>query len=700
MTVFRVEGGALIVSAAGQLLRIEPWGEDALRIRATPGPPIRDDLPQGLLLLAQAAGPAPDISLQEERATLRHGRLAVVAELAGERDQPWHTAHLRFLDVATGDDLLSETPPGPSVPPAREFYPFEAQLYHLRARFCAYGGERLYGLGQHQHGRLDQKGLTVELRQRNMEVSIPFLLSSRGYGLLWNNPAVGRVDLNQDATVWVAEGTAQMDYWLTAGAPADILRHYADATGHAPPLPEWATGLWQCKLRYRTQEELLSVAREYHRRGLPLSVIVIDGMHWTLMGEWQFDPTDWPDPTGMVRELEAMGVRVMVSVWPTVNPLSAYCEHMRKEGWLVRAATQGGARGGAATQGDARGAAGGEPARMRFIDKRPRGWLDLHLVDATHPGARRFLWQRLREGYYRHGIRLFWLDADEPEMEPLRAEDLRFYLGEGRSVANLYPLCHSQGVYEGLRGEGETDIVTLNRSAWAGSQRYGAAVWSGDVPSTWQALRAQVPAGLNIALSGIPWWTTDIGGFRDGDPGSPEFRELLIRWFEYGVFCPLLRMHGFREPTRGWDCGGPNELWSFGEEAYRILRDQLFLRERLRAYIGAAMRVAHEQGLPPMRPLFVDFPGDATAWLVEDAYLFGPDLLVAPVLEPGARSRRVYLPAGAPWRDAHSGQTHEGGRWLEADAPLERIPVFVREGVDCRRCEGSAYGDRPATKRA
>jgi alpha-D-xyloside xylohydrolase len=692
MPAFSYDGHALTCTANRQRVRVEPWGEDGLRVRATPGPAIRDDLPGALLPtplpkrgygVPMRAASSACMEVEGDRATIRNGRLVAAVEVVHGPSESCRQAEIRFLDATIGAELLAEESPDPNpekgirstyMPPAREFQPLSRKgdteylgdgLYRLTARFRAYPGEHLYGLGQHQHGRLEQKGLTVELRQRNMEVSIPFLLSSRGYGLLWNNPALGRVELGDDGTRWLAEATPQMDYWVTAGAPADILRHYADVTGHVPRLPEWAAGLWQSKLRYHTQEELLAVAREYQRRGLPLAVIVSDALHWTLMGEWQFDPAEWPDPAAMVRELEAMGVRAMVSVWPTVNPLSAHCAHLHEQGWLALT-----------------GAADGEAARIRFIDKRPAGWLDLHLLDATHPGARRFLWQRLREGYYRHGIRIFWLDADEPEMDPLHAEDLHLHLGDGRAVANLYPLCHAQGVYEGLASEGETDIITLNRSAWAGSQRYGAAVWSGDIESTWEALRAQVPAGLNIALSGIPWWTTDIGGFRGGDPSAPEFRELLIRWFEYGVFCPLLRLHGFRSPTSGWDTGGPNELWSFGGETYAILREQLFLRERLRPYILAGMQVAHETGLPLMRPLFVDYPTDPTTWGVEDAYLFGADLLVAPLLAPGARARRVYLPAGPVWRDAWTGRVYEGGQWVQAGAPLEHIPLFLRSNAD------------------
>jgi alpha-D-xyloside xylohydrolase len=246
-------------------------------------------------------------------------------------------------------------------------------------------------------------------------------------------------------------------------------------------------------------------------------------------------------------------------------------------------------------------------------------------------------------------------------------------------VTNIYPLEHVRGFYEGMRAEGEDEIIALCRSAWAGSQRYGAAVWSGDIQSTFEALRAQVRAGLNVGLSGIPWWTTDIGGFFNGDISSPHFRELIVRWFQYGVFCPLFRLHGYRLPNEDMlGTGAPNEVWSFGEEAYEIIRELLFLRERLRPYIMAQMKLAHEKGIPLMRPLFLDYPEDRPSWDVDDQFMFGPDLLIAPVLYDGARSREVYLPAGTTWTNAWTQVMFEGGQRITADAPLERIPVYLR----------------------
>jgi alpha-D-xyloside xylohydrolase len=655
MASFRRDGDALVWQMGHERLRIEPWGHDSLRLRATPGAEIRDDLP-GALLPGQPDPNRTDIDIGQDDAAIHNGALTARVSPGGQ---------VRFLKGPSGQELLAEASPHFARTPARHYSALAGDTFRLEARFQAYDGERLYGLGQHQHGRLDQKGCVIDLVQYNTEVTIPFLLSSRGYGFLWNNPAVGRVELAENGTRWTAEESQQLDYWITAGdTPAEVLSHYADATGHAPMLPGWAAGFWQSKLRYTSQAEVLAVAHEYRRRGLPLSVIVIDFFHWTLMGDWRFDPELWPDPAGMVQELARLGVRAAVSIWPTVNAASPNFEPMARGGLLIHNER-------------------GVPAHTHFIDRRPEGRVYLHVYDATNPEARRFIWERVREGYHRHGVTVYWLDADEPEMYPPAADNLRYHAGSGPAVANLYPLRHAQAFYDGLRAEGEEEIATLSRSAWAGSQRYGTIVWSGDVASSFAALQAQVRAGLNMALSGIPWWTTDIGGFAGGDLDSPVFRELVVRWFQYGTFCPIMRLHGYRLPQgEGGFTGGPNEVWSFGEAAYAILREFLLLRERLRPYVMAQMKGAHECGLPPMRPLFVDFPGDEACAGVDDELMLGPDLLVAPVLYEGARSRRVYLPAGSDWTDGWTGAAAQGGQWLEAEAPLERIPVYVRAGVD------------------
>jgi len=242
---------------------------------------------------------------------------------------------------------------------------------------------------------------------------------------------------------------------------------------------------------------------------------------------------------------------------------------------------------------------------------------------------------------------------------------------------------HARGFYEGMLDAGEAEVVLLCRSAWAGSQRYGVAVWSGDIPATFDSLRRQVRAGLNIGLSGIPWWTTDIGGFHGGDPADHDYRELIVRWFQYGAFCPLFRLHGDRLPRIPLTTemtGGPNEVWSFGDEAYELICQVLALRERIRPYVNAQMQRAHEDGMPPMRPLFVDFPDDPESWSVDDEFMLGPDLLVAPILSAGLRARPVYLPPGL-WKNAWTGVVCAGGTTISVDAPLDRIPVLLRSSA-------------------
>jgi alpha-D-xyloside xylohydrolase len=652
--------GGVEIEARDQVVRIEPWGRDALRVRAGVGRVV-DGLPGALDIDPEVADWSVDSG--EDQLAIATG--AITALVADEVDDGGHQVMIRFVRTDDRSELLAEQRSHFWWPGARVFHSLGGSRYRLEQHFTAYEDERLFGLGQRTHGRLDQKGMALDLVQRNAEVSIPFVLSSRGYGLLWNNPAVGHVELAANRTRWVAEAGRQIDYWITVGEPAEILTRYAEVTGRVPQLPAWASGFWQSKLRYRTQEELLEVAREYHTRGLPLAVIVADFFHWTALGDWKFDPAEWPDPRAMVDELEAMGTKLMVSVWPLVSPLSENHEEMRQSDYLV-------------------GAERGPAYHTEFPEKGLARDVPVGLHDPTNPEARRFVWSKIRENYYAHGVRVWWLDACEPELRPTDPANLRFHIGTGDEVVNLYPLMQARGFYEGMLSEGEDEVVLLCRSAWAGSQRYGAAVWSGDIPATWDSLRQQVRAGLNIAISGIPWWTSDIGGFHGGDPSDPDYRELIVRWFQYGAFCPLFRLHGDRLPRLPLatdKSGGPNEAWSYGVEAYDLICQVLRLRERIRPYVDEQMNNAHTTGLPPMRPLFVDFPDDTASWNVEDEFMFGSDLLVAPIVAPGVREREVYLPPGV-WAEAWSGVERHGGTTILADAPLDRIPVFLRDGAD------------------
>lgn len=643
-----------------EVLTIEVWGADSVRVRAAPYRIPAES--HGALDEPPSADP-PVVKVADSQATLVHGELTVTVDF--DRAAAYPEPLLTFTRTSTGEELLAERREHFWLPGARVFAGNRSGAYEVHQQFAAYDGEKLYGLGQRTHGRLDLKGLALDLVQRNGEVSIPFVLSDRGYGLLWNVPAVGRVEFADNGTRWLADQAREIDYWLTAGEPAAVLARYADATGHVPELPAWASGFWQSKLRYRDQEELLAVAREHKRRGLPLSVIVADYFHWSAMGDYRFDPAEWPAPRAMVAELADLGVELMVSIWPTVSPASENFADYRDGGLLV-------------------GSDQGVEFHQTIQDKGMATPMPVAFYDPTNPRTRSFVWDLVRRNYLDLGIRVFWLDASEPELNPAHPGNLTLYAGPGAEVACVYPRDNARLFAEGMAAAGQEPTVLLCRSAWAGAQRYGAAVWSGDIPATWDSLRQQIRAGLSIAVSGIPWWTTDIGGFHGGDARDPAYRELMIRWFQFGVFCPLFRLHGDREPrtpTSFAQTGGPNEVWSFGEEAYGIIGGLLRLRERLRPYIHDQMRAAARTGLPPMRPLFVDYPADGPSWTVDDEFLFGPDILVAPVAEAGVREREVYLPPGS-WVDAATGVEHTGGGVVTVAAPIERIPVFVRAGAD------------------
>jgi alpha-D-xyloside xylohydrolase len=366
----------------------------------------------------------------------------------------------------------------------------------------------------------------------------------------------------------------------------------------------------------------------------------------------------------MADELSAMGIKLMVSVWPQVALDSENFEEMKAQGLLIRQEL-------------------GFGCSMRFFDS------DTLFFDATNPKARRYVWEKCKQNYFNKGVALFWLDEAEPEYSVYDFENYRYFLGPNAQIGNIYPQLFSKAFYEGMEETGQKEIVNLIRCAWAGSQRYGALVWSGDIHSSFEHFRRQICAGLHMGISGIPWWTTDIGGFSGGDPDSEAFRELLVRWFQYGTFCPVMRLHGERLPSqpvpaksdrRVLNTGGDNEVWSFGKEAYKILARYMRLREAMRPYTRSLMREAHEKGSPVMRTMFYEFPADEACWDLKDQYMFGADILVAPVAQEGAVSRAVYLPKGADWVDANGGTRYSGGQTVSVRAPLDIIPVFLRNG--------------------
>lgn len=628
----------------------EPYGPGCIRCRATRNSRVSDEK----WTLLEALPAQYSITCDEHTATLVNGDLKLVVR-DGNR---WGGGSQTYY--RKGEKILQSRYEGDA---ANAFVHTEGDHYRITAIFDANEGEHLYGLGQEQQDWFDRKGGAYSLMHYNTKSVIPYLYSSLGYGFLWNNPAPGRCEATKNHTLWSCDSAYQMDYLIFVGdTPADVAKTYADLTGYAPAMPKWASGFWQCKLRYEDQEELLEVAREYKRRGIPVSAIVIDYFHWTEQGEWKFDPRFWPDPEGMCRELKEMGIQPIVSIWPTTNPNSENFDYMNAAGMLVRTES-------------------GQFGTFNFYGQQT-------FIDPTNPETAEHVWNIVKKNYYDKGIHNFWLDEAEPEVHPQQFWHLHFHKGNGAQTAMLYPYYYSKMFYDGLKAAGEEDVILLTRAAWPGSQRWGSAVWNGDIPSTWRALKQSVVSGLSMAVCGIPLWNSDIGGFHQGDTQSEEFRELLVRWFQFGLFCPVMRLHGARkkipdaplrnpgiiEPT-----GGPNEIWRFGERAYGIIEKLIHLRQRLRPYIHAAMDEASTKGLPIMRPMFYAFPEDKKCYELDDQYMFGGSILFAPIMAPGQVCREVYLPEGR-WVLTLDGSVHEGGRTVTVQAELEQFIAFVPEG--------------------
>ncbi|KAK4934915.1 hypothetical protein LTR10_023925 [Elasticomyces elasticus] len=579
--MFAANNERLVYRYEAETLWIEAWGKDALRIRATRLNVMPDQL-WGLENPEPQTEPVkPSIVLGANEASITNGGITATVTASG-----WV-----LIRKANGQIILSECNRVKDMNirgssslnfQAREFKPNHpgSSTSHVKLRLDSIcGDEQIYGMGQYQLAAMDLKGADLELAHRNSQASIPFFVSSLGYGFLWNNPAVGRAVLGTNIMTFEAYSTTTLDYWICSGpSPAAIQKSFARATHSIPPpMPDYGLSLWQSKLRYQTQDEVLSVAREYHKRNISVGVLVIDFFHWDLQGTWDFDPTFWPTPQAMIEELKSYGIEVMVSIWPTVDKRSPLYPSMLENGFLVRVGS-------------------GVKSTLWFYG-------DTIFWDATNPDARKYLWEKCKKNYYDLGVRVFWLDEAEPEYDSYDFENYYYWAGSNLEVGNLYPREYARTFYEGMKAAGQDHIVNLVRCAWVGSAKYGALVWSGDIASSWESFRAQLCIGLSMGLCGVPWWTTDIGGFHHGESADQGFRELLIRWFQWGAFCPVMRLHGNREPMQdqlgnsgGSVCcsGAPNEIWSFGEEVESILLKYLEIRDMLKDYIKGLMEICQQ----------------------------------------------------------------------------------------------------------
>jgi alpha-glucosidase/alpha-D-xyloside xylohydrolase len=547
--------------------------------------------------------------------------------------------------------------------------------YSVAATFDSPADEHYYGLGQQQKGWMDLRDHEIRCWHDysalgGEDVGVPFMVSSRGYGLVWDNPSKTTVVLGfNQRNVWSSEVGDRVSYFVIAGDTSDeIYEGYRLLTGVTHLLPKAAYGYIQSKAIYPTQEQLLDVAREYRQKKLPLDVLVVDFLNMTKQGEMDLDLKRWPDPAGMNRELHAMGVNTLLSVWPHFSRGTQFYDMLQNNGWLIHT------RDGKPDPGWTREAIGPN-------------------IDITNPEAAKWFWEKIRDRYVKpYGFDYLWLDETEPDIDP--AEDV-FSIGSGIRFYNIYPLFHTASVYEGFRRDfGDSRrVMILARAAYLGAQRNGTVFWSSDIVATWDMLKRSIPTGLNFTATGLPYWDTDIAGFFspaipadyrsehkpliDGSDARAtianyeDYPELFVRWFEWGAFQPVMRAHGERNH---------NEVWSYGRQAEPILAKYLKLRYQLLPYTYSAAYRSYQTGAPYMRALFMDFPADPKVADIPDEYMYGPAFLVAPVTEQGATHRTVYLPAGCDWYNYWTNERLRGGQTIVANAPIDILPLFVRAG--------------------
>lgn len=512
--------------------------------------------------------------------------------------------------------------------------------------------EFIYGLGQHQNGVLDYRDVSVRLQQANRDVAVPMLVSSRGYGVLWNNASVTQVDVGLPQTanqqIFRSEMGGGIDYHFIYGPELDtVVAGYRFLTGAAPMMARWTWGLWQSKEHYKTQAEMESIAARYRSMQVPLDVVVQDWQHWS-KGEWgsfKFDPQRFPNPAGMVETLHDANVHTVISVWARFDLGLANLAELERAGALY-------------------------PKVYRNVYPAGEGrW-----YDAFSDQGRTIYWRQVMQNLGRLGFDGFWLDASEVELGGNWGElrDVMTAKGSGAEVYNAYPLFHTQGVYEGMRRDlPKKRAFILTRSAYAGQQRNAAITWSGDTAGNWDVFKRQIPAALNFTISGIPYWSADIGGFFGGSPRDPAYAELFVRWFQFGVFNPMFRVHG---------TGEGKEIWQFDPATQQILLDYDRLRYRLLPYIYSLSWDVTTHAGTMMRPLAMDFRDDPAALGIPDQYMFGKGVMVAPVTQPGTDVRTVYLPGKEAWYDFWSGKRFAGGHVTAAKADIHTIPVFIRAG--------------------
>ena len=683
------EQGRLVLEKGDSTIVLEPYAPNIIRVTLTL---LKDQAtaPPGYGFVGTPSADGWSYEHQENGDVYRSSRMVVKVGIS-KPHKPVQTQIdiSKFFNGSTpGADITFSTPKGntllhllgwsQSVPNHKDGNasilddkrPSDEAFYQVGATFASPDDEHYYGLGQNQEGFLDHRSHTVDCwhdytATGGPSVCVPFLVTNKGYGLIWDNPSRTKIEPGfNEQTRWTSEVGDRVSFFVIAGNTTDeIYAGYRQLTGPTPLLPKGAYGYIQCKQRYRSQAEVMAVAKGYRDRHLPLDTIVVDWFYYTRMGQMDFDPKLWPDPSAMNAELHKMGIQTMISVWPRFVPDSRYYDLILKNGWFEHLAD------GTPTNGLPYDRAGSD-------------------IDTTNPDAAKWYWDTIRDNILSKGFNALWADETEPDLPP---QGSYFHIGPGTRYYNTYPLFHTAALYDGFRRDTPHRALILSRDAYLGIQRNGVIVWSSDIYPTWDTLKRQIPTGLDFTASGIANWSNDTGGWqylpavhhpvhpplldpsdaRDNVGGYDDYPELYTRWFEYATFLPIFRTHGSRNF---------NEVWSYGHQAEPILEKYLKLRYQILPYIYSLSYQTYETGAPSMRALFMDFPNDPRVSDLRDEYMFGPAFLVAPITDQGSTSRKVYLPAGADWYNYWTNERIKGGQTITVEAPIDTLPLFVRAG--------------------
>ena len=579
------------------------------------------------------------------------------------------------------------------------------KTYQVYQPFILDKEEAIYGLGQLQNGKMIQRNMTKNLIQGNVEDVSPFFQSTKGYGVFWDNYSPTLFTDNEVETSFRSEVGDCVDYYFMYGKNADgVIAQVRSLTGQAPMFPLWTYGYWQSKERYKSQKEVVDVVRKYRELGIPLDGIIQDWQYWGhnyLWNAMDFQNPTFNNPQKMMEDVHGMNAHMAISIWSSFGPMTKPYRELDKKGMLFNFTTW-----------PQSGLESWSP-NMEY----PSG---VRVYDAYNPEARDIYWKYLNDGIFKLGMDAWWMDSTEPDHLDWKPEDMdtKTYLGSFRKVRNAYPLMTVGGVYDHQRAvTSDKRVFILTRSGFLGQQRYGANVWSGDVASTWESFRNQIPAGLNFSLCGMPHWNSDIGGFfaghynkswnDDSASKNPLYQELYVRWLQFGTFNPMMRSHG-TDVYR--------EIYKFGkkgEPVYDAIEKMIGLRYSLLPYIYSTSWEVSNRQSSFMRALMMDFVDDRKVWDINDEYMFGKSLLVAPIAhaqytpeavvkvseEEGwnrdgakktktdvavdfmeTKSTNIYLPAGTLWYDFWTNEKHEGGKEITKETTLDVIPLYVKAG--------------------